>query len=320
MLGYLKRKVLRKPQVRSEPLTKAKGSEHKSVDEGELHAPFLVSPTIYEHSAQTPVSMSSWDNTKDYQDGNLSTAVVEYLREVPVISIEDYLDFFCPPLPGSLDLDSIVRRLSQPLEPGVEAALDLSTSTPSWRWYRNPPEKQSPSEPQVSSFQEISQAVTSACIELDDALHPTSRLRCLGEGEELKGDFQSSNKPDAIHIGADLGEYFSAEEQRGQLWWDHAAVLYEFKKRDSDADALDVRLSSPELDPADHSPHLPTGHFEDDMESGAEAEGGPSMPLRSWVHGGGHRYAVLVCRSLGHARHGAYRLQQSASLRILLTI
>ncbi|TFK94828.1 hypothetical protein K466DRAFT_593295 [Polyporus arcularius HHB13444] len=163
-------------------------------------------------------------------------AVVEYLREVPVVSIEDYFDSFCPPLPGSLDLDRIVRRLCQPLEHEAEAALDLSTSTPSWRWYRNPPEKRSPCEPQV--FQDISQAVTSACIELDDSLHPTSRLRCLGE-EELKGDLQSSNKPKAVHIGADLGGFLSAEERHGRLWWDHAAVLYEFKKRDSDADALD---------------------------------------------------------------------------------
>ncbi len=243
-------------------------------------------------------------------------AVVEYLREVPVVSIEDYFDFFCPPLPGSLDLDRIVRRLCQPLEHEAEAASDLSTSTPSWRWYQNPPEKRSPCEPQV--FQDISQAVTSACIELDDSLHATSRLRCLGE-EELKGDLQSSNKPNAVHIGADLGGFLSAEERHGRLWWDHAAVLYEFKKRDSDADALDVRLSSPELYPADHTPHLPTGHCEDDMESSAEAEGGPSVPLRSRVHGRGYRYAVLVCRSLRHACHGAYRLQQSASRRILLT-
>ncbi|TFK94824.1 hypothetical protein K466DRAFT_194285 [Polyporus arcularius HHB13444] len=181
--------------------------------------------------------MSSWDNTKDYQDGNLSTGVIEYLREVPVVALEDYFDSFCPPLPGSLDLDCIVQRLCQPLEHEAEAALDLSTSTPSWRWCRDPPNKQSLREPQV--FQDISRAVTSACIELDGSLHPTSRLRRLGAEEVLKGDLQSSNKPDAIHIGADLGEYLSAEEERGRLWWDHAAVLYKFKKQDSDADALD---------------------------------------------------------------------------------
>ncbi|KAI0720290.1 hypothetical protein C8T65DRAFT_736033 [Cerioporus squamosus] len=84
-------------------------------------------------------------------------------------------------------------------------------------------------------MEKISESVVEVCRDIDPSLRPTSLLRCLGE-DELKGDLRSSSKPGAIHIGEDLGPYLSEERERGSLWWDHGAVLYEFRKRDSDRD------------------------------------------------------------------------------------
>ncbi|TRM68967.1 hypothetical protein BD626DRAFT_420854 [Schizophyllum amplum] len=167
-------------------------------------------------------------------------ALCDIIRDVPEISVDDFLDYYMPEAP--VDLDKLVDKLaersrvrvnSKPFTFTAPLSLDLQGSA-HWTAYRKPPVKRAQRRGSTemtifADLENIAAQVVKCCLELNGNLKQTNVLQSNGS-KSLASQIYTSAKPDGIRILLD-------PQTNGKLkaFWDNAAVTEEYKVAEGDA-------------------------------------------------------------------------------------
>ena len=165
-------------------------------------------------------------------------AVMQDLRSVPLITLEFLFDNVLPPIPSSVDLKTLKRKLRS----------ENLVRENGWRGFETPPKDSKDIESMAfSPFVQVFDDVLKSVLQ-DKTLSAVLQMKHCPDSAPLSQRANSS-RPDGF---LELLDRNSVDTDVEKSNWEDIPVSMEFKKSNSDKDQHDVRLMLAYLDPLTH--------------------------------------------------------------------